>query len=336
MIFPVPFISLRICGTFHLGNYPLWRCSLNNKRSDVERITKARRDAMRLKERARYILVLNDKAQAIDFIHNQNFFANIIAVLAPATISGVYLPEVLVLEVGISRTRPYAATEKVTWSGKKKSTRRFTLRRKAREMSESEFITAWQFLEKFFCSATFQTRSNWKPETKKGWWINTESGSILCERGVYFSVSMEDTFLHQQVLAEDVRTRRRYLRISANNINHWLRRYKLLSYPDAKLKSLKGVIKAVDLWKNMSLEPRLAREVIRLMNHNARELFRDALRVFHLSDPTNDEEDMPILSVTHLKDSRIRIVRGSGEVHGKNCITFEHFFEEGYRARNNI
>lgn len=290
------------------------------------------RDARRLKQRARWVLLIDEKGEVRDFIGNDDYVANVIAVLGPVTSHGMKLSEALLLEIGISHGRPYLPTESHRKGGRAQR-ERMKGRSKAADITLTQLQTVWPMILSIIEESVIQARSTWK--NKDGWFVNTKAGCKCFERGICFSVSNTDHILHEAFLLRDVDVRS-YLRKNARSIWYFLRRYKYVYYPEKQLKSLVGVKKVVELWQNMSDSPRWSRRyahrVIGALPSATRTLFRHIADVFHL-DIGEELEKSPVheqaRSLAFPKHLRIRHKR-DGKVRSKNSM-FEIFFDADYR-----
>lgn len=302
--------------------------------TNARRVQKAVDDVKRLKQKARYVLTIDAHGNLIDVKYNAKFFANLIAVLAPATFFGVQLSEALVLEIGISRTRPYRAVEQVTRRDGNKTTRRLTLRKRVRSIRTHELAKLWPRLEKVFASATYQARSKWK--VKDAWYVKSPRGVWQFERGIYFSVDERDRAAQLFVLNEERRRRHAFLREFAARLAVHMRTYRKPSYSDKRLKNLIGVREAIGIWKAASLTSEDKGVVVAAMPRRTQHLFQKGLSVFGLATA----EIQPIRKTRpeqpFLKDGQIRLVRRQGNVHGKHCVVFEFSFKRRVREQLNL
>lgn len=309
----------------------------SRSQTNARRVLKAVDDARRLKEQARYVLTIDKHGNPVSFIHNHTNFPNLIAVLGPAEVFGIKLEEAVVLEIGISRARPYKATERVTYRGKKKlSKKRFGLRERVRAVRSYELVKFWPALEKVFSSATYQTRLKWK--TKEGWWTTIRRGAgkmvYEFERGVHFSVNHRDRAVKLFVLREEQRRRHEFLRGYAKAISAWLHRYVKKSYTEKRLKKLQGVIRAIESWKHVALPPDEQGVVVSAMSRSTQVFFTRALSAHGVQSLMKTR---PVLkSATRrnhpmLKNGVIQLVYENGSVHGRDCLLFEFTFRRSFR-----
>lgn len=314
----------------------------NRSQTNAQRVLKAVGDVRRLKEEARYVLTVDKHGNPVSFIHNSTYLANLIAVLGPSEIFGFKLEEAVVLEIGISRTRPYRPVKQVAREGKKKiSTKRFGRRERVRAVRSHELAGFWPALEKVFSSATYQTRLGWK--TKEGWWTTVKKGTSKVvyefERGVRFSVDHRDRAVKLFVLREEQRRRHEFLRGYAKAISAWLRRYVKKPYTEKRLKKLQGVIRTVESWKRVALPADEQGVVVSAMSRSTQAFFVRALSAHGMESLI---ETRPVLksavrrNYPTLKNGVIRLVYENGSVHGRDCLLFEFTFRRSFREEFNL
>lgn len=298
---------------------------------------KIREDGKRIRRAARWVLVVDDRGIVIDIIHNTNYVANIIAVIGPVVICGVCIPEAVLLEIGVSRGRPYAKAE----CKRDGVYRQFNCRKKAGELSLAQLNSTWPAIIAAIEECIREARAGWS--FKIGWRTRTTANKMKeYERGVYFSISSKDVLLHEAFLLRDV-VNRTYLERDAYLISYFLRRYKFVYYPAKQLKSFKGVHRVVDLWRKMTISPRwsarYAQKVFRMLPPAKRSLFEHVADIYKLDLGENYENDKELqfrarqlLFPAHLQ---VRL-DGEGKVHGLGCSVFEVTFSKLYRVTNGV
>ncbi|PIR44777.1 MAG: hypothetical protein COV10_02740 [Candidatus Vogelbacteria bacterium CG10_big_fil_rev_8_21_14_0_10_51_16] len=222
-------------------------------------IRKAMGDARRLREDMRFVILLEGgqvdslfASTGCRIVENHRYVGNGIAVLGPALVHGVFMPDVLLCEISLSRGAPYATSE----IGRNGARCYLSRRRRVRKLESEELHLVWPVVEDILEHVMTETRKGW---TTQGPWYWRKGRKA--ERGVYAVVSDEDGLLHHKVLLEDLRYRRhKYLDRYVRAIRYWLRGYKR-QYSDEQVRSYRGMQKVADLWGASRLS-RLAREYI--------------------------------------------------------------------------
>lgn len=222
-------------------------------------LEKLKRDADRLRTFARFTVVIGHST--IDVIDNGKLFrekrpfAQLIAVLGSIGPNSMGIDpkvETLLLEIGYSRSRPYAQAE---WhasggDGKRLRDQRWYLkpRIRARALSDEELQSVYPAIEQCMTQIVLERRELWK--TKDRWWV---PGPGAVERGIYFTVDKSDRSLYRQLLAEDVRFRKeRYMRGHAARISRLVGHYRSSYYSRQQLERFAGAEKVVTLVKDTS------------------------------------------------------------------------------------
>lgn len=299
-------------------------------------LPRARRDAGRLKKIARWVVVVDENGNILDLINNEPYLANVFAVLGPANVCGEDIREAVLLEIGISRGCPYARTES-SRTGKNRVARR---RQKVADLSMNQLRTIWPTLLSVLEECVTSARERWT--IKGAWSARTNAGMKEFERGISFSVSSSDQLLREVFLLRDM-AHRKYLHKTARIIAHFLRRYKYAFYPERQLRSLAGVQKVVDLWKNMTRQPRWRAEYSRLVVHNLpagkRTLFEHIAYVHNLDlcEDFRTDEKLQFAARQLAFPSHLTIrFDGDGKIQKKECSVFEVAFTKTFREMHSL
>lgn len=305
-------------------------------------LAKLLRDSQRLRKQARWVLVIDKEGKVRDMFSNDAYVANIIAVLGPAVFCGVAVPDSVLLEIGISKGRPYKQAESIQRGGRA-NRERMKGRLRTAHITFEQLHRVWPMVVSICEEVVEKERSTWEEKNRGGWFVHTEAGVKSFERGISFSISHTDHVLHEAFLMRDADVRR-YLRKNARTIRYFLRRCRYVYYPEKQLKSLVGVQKVVQLWRNMSSSPRwsprYAHLLINFLPSAPRALFRHIAGVYNLDIGEHFEADKSLQSQAkklifpaHL---HVRWERDGGKVQGKGCSLFEVFFESNYRKERGI
>lgn len=184
----------------------------NPRRATPEKL---KRDAKNIKEYARFVIVLKESGE-IEVIDNgvrraQGLpYARIIAVLGPVQYGGESLSEGNLLEIGYSRTRPYASTELSKNGGRSHRRGRCLKQRpRIRLLSDEEMARVYPHIIERMLTIILESCEHWKTRT---WHVKKRPGYTKgpgeVGRGIYFTVSHSDRHLHRQFSLEDVRHRK--------------------------------------------------------------------------------------------------------------------------------
>ena len=262
-------------------------------------LKKARDDVKRLKRQMRFVITLEPAddpmrelglaSDGFRVIVNSRYIANGIAVLGPAHVHGIYLPEVLLLEISISRGAPYGTVEKTSRKARRasrgsgvrvRSSRYLKSRRRVRKIEMDEVALVWPTIEEFLAYAMHEARKKWKTQGK--WFVKKGRGH---ERGIYAVISHEDGILHHKILYEDFCHRKhKYLDFYVASIKRWLKPYKVKKHQRQKVRSYQGMGSAADLWSAKNLT-RLAREYMFFrLDWREQMIMREIIGVYNLPD----------------------------------------------------
>lgn len=162
-------------------------------------IRKLQRDAQNLRAYARYVLVLKDGFVTVvdnaDRRKKHLPYAKIIAVLGPVEYAGKLLQESVLMEIGYSRTRPYAQLEEQSKDehGNRLNSRwHLKSRSRARILSDEELMLVYQHIVQCMTSIVLEQRESWT--TKKPWFVK---GARYVDRGIFFTISQSDALMHR-------------------------------------------------------------------------------------------------------------------------------------------
>lgn len=310
----------------------------------VVTLGKVKRDGQNLKQFARFVIVLrNGVPELIDNGDRRRdglLFARLIAVLGPVQHEGVLVSEAVLLEIGYSRTRPYAQLEvrERDEEGQRLKTERWWLkpRTRVRKLSAEELELIHALLEECMTQIVLECRETWK--TKGRWWV---PGPGAVERGIYFTFNKSDHLLYRQVLLEDIRFRREeYLYGHARRIRRLIGHYRYPDYSRSQLERWAGVGRVVELFRAQMYDNlyyrRVLLECFKAGSH-IRNLLEHLSRLFHLRLEEGgeyakvvyeDEEDAPKLQFW--KRIRARVV-DQPRRHARNGLVVELTLERKFR-----
>lgn len=310
----------------------------------VVTLGKVQRDGQNLKQFARFVIVLrNAVPELIDNGTRRRDslpFARLIAVLGPVQHEGVLVSEAVLLEIGYSRTRPYAQLEERERDeeGQRLKNGRWWLkpRTRVRKLTAEELELVHVLLEECMAEIVLECRETWK--TKDRWWV---PGPGAVERGIYFTFDKSDHLLYRQILLEDIRFRKEeYLYGHARRIRRLIGHYRYPDYSRSQLERWSGVRKIADLLRAQTYDNpyyrRVLLECFKAGSH-VRNLLEHLSRLFHLQLEEGgeyarvvyeSEADAPHLQLW--KRIRARVVDQPTK-HAKNGLVAELMLERKFR-----
>jgi hypothetical protein len=290
-------------------------------------IEKATADAERLRQHACVLIVLDAEGNIVSEVRRDPrdpIVVRVIAVLAPAVIRGVSIPEANVLEIGFSRTRPYTQSYRGNQTV-------ISARKHARKITSDEYAKIHTYVLELMRELTLKLRESWKH--KEAWRIGRKN--VEFARGIFFSIDKSDLAVYAQMLAEDVRSRgKRYFPHMARRIERLIAQYDK-AYSDKQFRKLMGVDKLAFLLGKQREPALYVREILKHVRPQYRIRLRRVVELFGIPFEEEDEhtrlvdeyarthpsvEGLNILEVRHRK----RLV------HGKNSFVLEAFLDKHY------
>lgn len=143
------------------------------------------RDGRTIKQYARWVLVIDEEGNILSTIDrsHKGYLVNSIAVLGPALVKGTLMPETVLLEIGLSRCRPYRRSERgnrdVVVSSREVIPKRLRAACISHKQLAAIWPTVWPMLEEF----VGQTRAGWKETSRVASVVKTPAGLMDCEKG---------------------------------------------------------------------------------------------------------------------------------------------------------
>ncbi len=329
---------------------------------------KAFRDVNELRKHARFVIVLDHEddvnVYCREIIDNSEcgYVANVIAVLAPVRLfeGKLTLAEGLVLEIGLSRGRPYTQAE-VLPNGRGDRRIYVKPRRKLRDITYPELEAAWSTIVTLLSEATRRLQAG--REFPNQWVLHGRD--YIHDDGMRISVSRDDKIMYWKVVIEDERTRtRRYLKDRAEWITMKLSPYLGSKVTGKRFKNLKGVTEVAGALVHMrryTFAPNhLMRKLLSLLPGGVKGIFEEVVDAHKLStllgtlqrEPKFPAEYLEAQQLGKLKESFFVIKRkqgnairrsedgkkkrqikpdGSGNAHAQGCVVAEYYFTERRR-----
>jgi hypothetical protein len=155
-----------------------------------------------LKERAQYVLIVDEKGNELRKFANRGYQVGVLAVLGPVSFGGVVYDEALWFEIGIGPSGPYRKSYGF------KGVKKITAKRKRRARSlENALAACLPSVEEILVGHTHMVRSRWRSDVEC---INTNTArQRQYRRGVRFHVSLGDTDLLSVVVHSEIACRQR-------------------------------------------------------------------------------------------------------------------------------
>lgn len=312
-------------------------------------VGKLKRDAEKIKECARFVLLLSESG-TVDVIDNgarraQGMpYVRTVSVLGPANYDGKFLPECNLLEVGYSRTRPYANTQMYLDIGLSRSgdencvpRRHVNHRPRVRPLSEGDTARAYPYIVECIQTIVQELTEQWRETT---WYARKEpheAKGLRFECGIYFTVSHADQMLHTQFGIEDVRHRKeRYISRHASWIRSLFWSYASF-YTTKQLQRFAKARRVADLLMKRHYTP-FYRQI--LFNHfeaDSREriLLDSIAEAFNVDVSSLTEHEAQVLIPSPIRLMPLENLRcyrppKQPTVHAKGATVFEIFLEREY------
>lgn len=310
---------------------------------------KLRRDVENIRAYARFVIVINGGVPKVidnrDRVTGKLPLARLIAVIGPVKRGNLFLGETVLLEIGYSRTRPYAqieqggARKKVNGKNGQRihSAWHIKERLRARKISDKELRSVYPFIEQCIAGIVLECRESWN--VKAPWWVD---GPGAIERGIYFTFSKSDRLLYRQVLVEDVRHRKeKYISWHAKCIRRWLSHYRSSNYSDKQLRGFSGTCKVADLVSRYR-KPVYREALARCFQEGShvQTLVSRIDGAFRLNMRSRDPHTVFVFDGPETGLGLMHSVRcyavDQPVVHARGCLVVEVILERSYREKHEI
>lgn len=308
-------------------------------------LDKLGRDVSNIRQYARFVIVLGGhQLEVIDNGHLRKEglpYAKLIAVLGPTEYKGVSLRESVLMEVGYSKTRPYAQLEKRPIGDEREySSRRWFLkeRPRSRELSSDEFVSVYPHITCCMEKIVLEQRESWK--TKEPWWRKGSGTGQATDRGIHFTISHSDELLHRKFILEDVRYRKwKYISRHASWIRQSFSGYKCSSYTTKQLKSFDKMCRIAEMLSQGHYTPfyRVVLANCFADGSRPRFLLDSVMEAFEIDVSLTEQEAIGLepLPVALPKLKNLWCYRPPGQplVQAKGSSVFELILERSYREK---
>ncbi|MDO8492775.1 MAG: hypothetical protein Q7S34_03995 [bacterium] len=172
-------------------------------------LRKLRRDAeVVVIPHARVLIYINNVGEVVKIVHQEHYGLNIVAVIGSAIYAGVLLPNVVLLEIGVSRAKPYANTHMRNGFGHAPA------RSREIRISDQQFLKALTVIEEVLLHIAEEKISKRKwVQNGRDWHIfsagmMSQKNRLLYRHYLSFGVSESDTKLVASIFRSDILFRR--------------------------------------------------------------------------------------------------------------------------------
>jgi hypothetical protein len=180
-----------------------------------------RRDVELVKEGARFVLFILPDAKKVQIVENNDPRLDVFAIIGPSYGFGRHWDEVLLTEIGISRTRPYNEARGLARQLEQSNIHE---RRKWFSLSQQQYQLVAPIIFKMMDVRAERIISFWKTgsiengfriRTRSSWWSNHrkklsfKSLYYAVPRGIRFNVSLKDEFFVRDVFWAEMNLNKR-------------------------------------------------------------------------------------------------------------------------------
>ncbi len=208
-------------------------------------------DLANIETHARYVFVIDEHGVPISYQKKEPYGLNVIAVLGKGIIQGIPFEKLILLEVGIKRTKPYR--EAKSPQGYSDKMRHFESRRKMHSLTQEQFKNFASFLYDILHAEAVRVIDGWEKNEPRMIFAGNKWRPF--EVGVCFSCAFNDHPLLTAVILADRKHRHQSLVQKAGLINYELRHLKYSDYSDSALKRLLSVGKVVEILRKHPISP---------------------------------------------------------------------------------
>jgi len=218
-------------------------------------------DISLIKSHARFIIYVDDEGFPLRMLEREEGYKlDVLAIIGSAEVEDMYFPEVILLEIGMGKTKPYHDAKVPKNLHKEGETTWIHKRQKMASLSQKQLSNLWPYLENILVGKAIKQMSGWKSHTRvlpnslvrishgnRG--IHIKDTFREVKSGVRFSVSFADMEMIKVVLSSHLIYMKETMRKLSYSLNRFLQRYKNSSYSSKELnlftKSEHGGVKAI-------------------------------------------------------------------------------------------
>lgn len=237
------------------------------------------RSVAMIKKYARFVLIIDKNGFPVSYSKKESYGLNIIAVIGEGVINDVYFPEVLLMEIGIWRTKPYRiANAPIGYAEKRLNIKHRT---KGGDLTNEQWNNLAPFINDIITTEAMHVIEQWK--SKEPWVVPLVGTWKGYERGVCFSCSLKDHALLAAIVRADRKHRGDFMKKAAV-INYALQDLTYDSYSNGAIKRMASTQKVAESLREHPIPPYHFSSFEKRICKRKRALFREVVEVFNLVD----------------------------------------------------
>lgn len=292
-------------------------------------------DVRTVKEEALGVFRIDSDSQKIEFIENKNPRLGVLAILGSGEGFGRKFEEVLLVEIGVSRTRPYHEARGLA---RKEHESNVPQRRKWFDLTQDQYKRVAPFVFKQIQLLTDKRVGLWKcgvdnpfcVKTSRHYWMRSKKKLFISEaykpqvQGARFSISLKDKFFLKQVYqAELSMFWKKRLEGLAKFIDLRLSSYRSNGYRRNFL-TLQGVRQILDILEYKKLPAYALEEMVNTYLPEGRKnrLFNEIVSLVGWNGDKSEERRLAEEAIAMAPLPKLKVTSG---INGSDFIVFEVF-----------
>lgn len=237
------------------------------------------RSVAMVEKHARFVLVIDKHGFPISYYKKEPYGLNIIAVIGESVINDTLFPRVILMEIGIWRTKPYRTANAPMGYAEKRLNLKY--RTKGGDLTDEQWGNLAPFINDIITVEASRVIEQWK--SKKPWVVPVGDTWKTYEVGVCFSCSFKDHAFLETVIRADRKHRGDFMKKAAL-INYALRHLMHDSYSDDAIKRMASTQKVAESLREHPVPPYHFSPFEKRIYKRKRALFREVVEVFNLVD----------------------------------------------------
>lgn len=277
------------------------------------------RSVAMVEKHARFVLVIDKHGFPISYYKKEPYGLNIIAVIGESVINDTLFPRVILMEIGIWRTKPYRSANAPTGYAEKRLNLKY--RTKGGDLTNEQWSNLAPFISDIITVEASRVIKQWK--SKGPWVVPVGDTWKTYEVGVCFSCSFKDHAFLATIIRAD-RKHRESLVKKASLINYTLQHLTYDSYSDDAIKRMTSTQKVAESLREHLVPSYHFSYFERMIHKRKRALFREVAEAFNLVDLEKVHEFDKILK-THRRGINVieASIRIKMEREQKGYLVFE-------------